>query len=77
MRVSIEELNAARERAKGREEGGSTVKVFTTSSAMHAHRGEFYGPSDVYKQHLHEARMDCYAAVEFALFAHTWEGLEP
>lgn len=60
---------------RNKDAGGSAVRVYATSAAMYADR-DHYGPSDVYKQHLEEARLDCYAAVEFELFSHTWEGFE-
>lgn len=56
--------------------GGSSVTVYATAKAMWAQR-EPWTRDDHYKQRVHEARMDCYAAVEFALFSHEWEGLQP
>lgn len=57
--------------------GGSAVRVYATSAALYADRGiRSISPEDEYKQRLHETHLDCYAAVEFELFSHTWEGLE-
>jgi hypothetical protein len=56
--------------------GGSSVTVYATAKAMYA-KLEPFSQSDHYRQRLHEARLDAYAAIEFDLFSHTWEGLEP
>ena len=71
--MAIGKANALRDRNRG----GSTVRVFATTTAMFAaiHNSEADLAAIQARLHLEHARMDAYEAVAFELLGHTWEGL--